>query len=136
MKDGERYDRRVGDQWDTRFFSDRRKQLQIGDFQLRVRDHFQKEGTGIAVDVGTYFVRVCQVTEAGFHTESGQCVLQQRKRIPEQVRRRNDICIGTSDRHQRIADSGHSRVQGGNAHGSGNGAYTIFKILYGRIRDP
>ena len=52
------------------------KSLQIGHFQLRIGNNFQKKRTSISINLLLHFFGTCQVTEAYFYPKSFQCTFQ------------------------------------------------------------
>ena len=85
--------------------------FQVGHFLLWVCYDFQEHAAGLLVDGCLHGLQVGKVSQPGFHAKPQQRVADQCQRVAEQMARRNDGAALCTDGQQRIADSGHTRVE-------------------------
>ena len=130
---GERNDGSISHQGYVLLVSHLRKRLQVGHLQLRIGNDFQEHATGILINCLAYLFYIGQVAQSHLHPETAQGGNQQCIGITEEMLGADDVLALCSQRHQRIADSSHTRIESCNMLRTGQSLDAAFQVGNRRI---
>ena len=133
MEGAEGHDGRVGYQGDTMLVGHLRQGLDVGHEKLRVGNDFEKECTGLVVNLRLHVLQIREVDKARLHAEVAQGVADERHAVAEKVLRGDNVQSGGTNGCEGIVDGGHTRVQGGDTRGTRNLPHPFLQIGDGGI---
>ena len=90
------------------------ERLQVGHFQLRIGNDFKEHAAGILIDSLAHLFYIGQIAQSDLHSETAQGGNQQGIGVAEEMLGADDVLALCCKRHQRIADSCHTRIEGCN----------------------
>ena len=130
---GERNDGSISHQGHILLVSHLRKRLQVGHLQLRIGNDFQEHATGILINCLAYLFYIGQIAQSDLHSETAQGGNQQGIGITEEMLGTDDVLALCSKRHQRIADSSHTRIESCNMLRTGQRLDAALQVGYRRV---
>ena len=109
------------------------KCLQVGHFHLGIGDDLEEYAGGTVVDGLLHLSHVGEVAQSGFHAKTGEGLSEQRESVAKEVLRRDDVLSLCCQGYYRIADGGHTGIEGHNIFGAGQGLHALLKVGDGGV---